>query len=117
MSSPVEKIYQLIKLVESGKTLKAFDLFYHPLVLVQENEDVPISGKIANKQKEEAFAEAISEVRVAKALKVCSGENITMVEWHFDFTHAVLGRRNYKQVAIQEWKDGLIIKEKFYYPN
>jgi len=38
-----------------------------------------------------------------------------MVEWHFDYTHKDWGIRNYTQVAVQDWKDGKIVKEKFYY--
>jgi hypothetical protein len=38
-----------------------------------------------------------------------------MVEWHYDYTHAEWGERNYTQVSVQEWQDGQIVKEKFYY--
>jgi hypothetical protein len=39
------------------------------------------------------------------------------VEWWMDFTHKDYGVRNYKQLAVQRWKDGQIIEEKFYYNN
>ena len=38
-----------------------------------------------------------------------------MVEWHFDYTHRDWGVRKYNQVTVQEWKDGRIISERFYY--
>jgi hypothetical protein len=40
-----------------------------------------------------------------------------MVEWHFDYTHKELGVKNFTQVAIQEWKNGKINREKFYYQS
>ena len=38
-----------------------------------------------------------------------------MVEWHMDYTHKDWRVKNYTQVAVQVWKDGQIINEKFYY--
>jgi len=39
----------------------------------------------------------------------------SMVQWHVDYTHKDWGVRNYKQVSVQDWKDGRIIKEQFFY--
>ena len=82
---------------------------------MQENESSPVVGKAANQKREEEFFSSITEFRQANPTKVAVGENLTMVEWHFDYTHKDWGVKNYKQVCVQEWKDGLIIFEKFYY--
>lgn len=115
MSNLLEKITDLNDLILQGKGLEAFEKYYDENVIMQENELEPTIGKIENREREKEFANSITEFRSAKALKVSVGENITMVEWHLDFTHKEWGVRNYHQVAIQEWKDGKIIKEKFYY--
>jgi hypothetical protein len=48
---------------------------------------------------------------------VAIGLGVTMVEWKFDYTHEDWGVRDYKQVSVQEWEDGKIVKEKFYYAD
>ena len=115
MSSLLEKINDLNNMVLQGKALEAFDKYYHEDLVMQENESTPVVGKAANRKREEEFFGAITEFRGAQALKVTAGENTTMVEWHFDYTHKDWGVRKYNQVAVQEWKDGQIISEKFYY--
>ena len=45
---------------------------------------------------------------------VVSG-NRAFVVWRLDIDHAEWGTMNMTQVAIQEWKDGRIVREKFVY--
>ncbi|WP_228530336.1 SnoaL-like domain-containing protein [Tamlana sp. I1] len=115
MHELIEKISEVNDLILQGKSLEAFEMFYHDDVIIQENDNPECIGKCLNRKREEAFFESITEFRCAKPLKVTVGENITMVEWHYDYTHKDWGVKNYNQVAVQEWKDGKIIKERFYY--
>ncbi|NRB51432.1 MAG: nuclear transport factor 2 family protein [Saprospiraceae bacterium] len=115
MSDLLEKIHDLNDMILQGKALEAFDKYYHEDIVMQENDHPPIAGKVANRQREEDFFGAITEFRGAQPLKVTVGNNLTMVEWHFDYTHRDWGVRKYNQVTVQEWKDGRIISERFYY--
>ena len=115
MSTLLEKVTELNDTILQGKVMEAFEKYYHQDVSMQENEQPATVGKEANRIREEEFAEALVEFRAAKVLKVAVGENISMVEWHFDYTHREWGVRNYTQISVQEWKDGQIIREKFYY--
>jgi len=115
MSNLLEKIHDLNSMILQGQALEAFDKYYHEDIVMQENDNEPVAGKAANREREEAFFGAITEFRGAKPLKVTVGENTTMVEWHFDYTHKDWGVRKYNQVTVQEWKDGQIINERFYY--
>jgi len=117
MTTLLEKISGLNDLVLQGKLLEAFDLYYHDDVIMQENENPPTVGKETNRKREEDFFSAITEFRHAKPLKLTVGEGITMVQWHYDYTHKDWGVRNYTQVSVQEWKNGKIIKEQFFYGN
>jgi hypothetical protein len=45
---------------------------------------------------------------------VVSG-NRAFVVWRVDIDHAEWGTINTTQVAVQEWKDGRIVREKFVY--
>jgi hypothetical protein len=40
---------------------------------------------------------------------------LAFVVWRVDIDHAEWGTMNMTQVAIQEWKDGRIVREKFVY--
>lgn len=115
MNSISEKIHELNELFVQGKALEAFDKFYADEVVMQENEQEPTVGKEANRRREEEFFSKVTEIRKAEALRVAIGVGCTMVEWHFDYTHEDWGVRNYNQVSVQEWKDGKIVKETFYY--
>lgn len=115
MRKLLEKIHDLNALVLQGKALEAFDKYYHPEVVMQENEQAPTVGKSNNRAREEAFFAAITEFRDAKPLKVSVGDHVTMVEWYYDYTHRDWGKRTYTQVSVQRWQDDLIIEEKFYY--
>ena len=115
MSALLEKIDDLNDLVLQGKALEAFEKYYHDEVIMQENESSPTIGKEANRQREKEFFSSITEFRTAWPLKITVGEGVSMVQWHYDYTHRDWGVRNYSQVSVQEWKDGKIIKEQFFY--
>ncbi|QMU31063.1 nuclear transport factor 2 family protein [Adhaeribacter radiodurans] len=117
MITLLEKISDLNDLVLQGKALEAFEKYYHDDVVMQENENTPTLGKAANRQRENEFFSSITEFGGAHPLKVTVGEGVTMVQWHYDYTHKDWGVRNYTQVSVQEWQDGKIIKEQFFYGN
>lgn len=117
MENLMEKKTDLNQLVMAGNGLEAFEKYYHEAISMQENENSPTIGKAANRQRELDFYENVTRFRGAQPLKVAVGQNTTMVEWHYDYSHAEWGDRNYHQVSVQEWQDGQIIREKFYYPQ
>ena len=117
MLTLLQKIEDLNKLVVEGKSLEAFEKYYHDDVMMRENENIPTIGKEANRDREKEFYAAVTEFRSAKPIKITVGEDISMVQWHYDYTHKDWGTRNYNQVSVQEWKDGKIIKEQFFYGN
>ena len=117
MMALLEKITGLNDLVLKGKALEAFEAYYDDDVIMQENENAPTIGKEANRKREKEFYSSILEFRSAELLKMTIGENITMTQWHYDYTHKEWGIRNYIQVSVQEWKNNKIIKEQFFYGN
>ncbi len=60
------------------------------------------------------YAEKFNQ-KVFKAVAV--GDDTTMVEWSFDMTYKGGQRSKMEQVAVQKWKDGKIIHERFYYSS
>lgn len=102
----------------SGKILEAFEKYYSPNVTMQENENPVTIGKDACRINEEAFVNGITEFRNGSVKNVLLSDNISVVEWKFDFTHKDWGVRNYTQVSVQRWNnEGQIVNEKFNYNN
>ncbi|MGF1448575.1 MAG: SnoaL-like domain-containing protein [Opitutales bacterium] len=107
-------IEDLNALVLSGKALEAFEKYYDESIVMVEKNDVLAEGKDANRKREEEFFANITEFRGAEVKAVAVGENVSMVEWHFDYVHKEWGHMKYDQVAVAKWKDGKIVHERFY---
>ena len=108
-------VEDLNSMILKGQIMEAFEKYYHNDVVMQENEQTPTIGKAANREREEQFLANLVEFRKAEAKAVAVGDNVTMVEWFFDYTHKEWGKKTYHQVAVQRWKDGKIMHERFYY--
>lgn len=108
---------QLNQMILEGKILDAFDKFYADDVVMQDNNYPARDGKEINRQFEEAFVNGLTEFRGAKVVNTIISDDLAVVEWWFDYTHKDFGTRNYTQLAVQRWKNGKIIEEKFYYNN
>ncbi len=114
----IEKsLKDLNDLVLSGKALDAFEKYYHEEVSMQENHFPPTVSKEANRERELQFYKDVTAFREAKVEGLAVGDDISYVTWHYDYTHAQWGVRNYTQVSVQHWKDGKIIHEQFLYSN
>lgn len=105
----------LAKMIGEGKILEAFEKYYDENVTMQENEGEPRVGKAVSRAYEEAFVHGITEMHGGKILGVAVGENYSTIESFMDVTHKEWGRIARTQVAVQHWKDGKVVSEKFYY--
>lgn len=114
-----EKIENLNRMIQSGKNLEAFEKYYHQEVVMQENNHPHTAGKDANREREKKAAEQqmamLEQFHGAEVKSVAVGDNTTIVEWSFDMTYKGGKRVKMEQVAVQKWKDGQIIHERFYY--
>ena len=113
-----EKVIELNTMIQSGKLMDAFEKYYHPEVVMQENNDEPTIGKDANRERELQVLKQQSET-IEKfhghVNAVTEGEDVTMVEWTFDMTFKGGMQVKQDQIAVQKWQDGQIISERFYY--
>lgn len=113
-----QKVKALYELVIQGATIEAMELFYAENVTMQENEQEPRVGKsfcIAHEQqllkqmpdfKAHIVSQAIDPVR-----------EIVFTELDIRFTTGNNVLMNLKEVAVQQWQDGQVIREKFYYKD
>ena len=103
------------ELVLQGKAMEAFEKYYGEDVVMQENENPPTIGKDSNRRREEEFFSKIVEFRAGELKNVAFGENVIISEWFYDYTHEDWGKRTYHQVSVQQWRDGKVFHERFYY--
>ena len=111
------EVDQLNQMVLEGKILDAFEKFYAPEVVMQDNDYPARVGKDLNRQYEEGFVNGVTEFREARVLNTLVSDDMAVTEWWFDYTHKDYGTRTYRQLAVQRWKNGQIVEEKFYYNN
>ena len=112
MSHPV---HTLVEFVQNGKILEAFETFYADHVVMQENGGQPTVGKDANRAREEQFVAFVSEVHENKANTVVANGDSSAIHWNLEFTAADGKRYRYDQIALQQWENGKIVSERFFY--
>lgn len=109
------QVEDLVKLVQSGHLLEAFDKYYAEDVVMQENSYPATAGKAVNREREIQFLSSVKEVHEATAkFTLVDGEQ-AVIGWVLDFTNTEGKRLRMDQVAHQTWADGQIIRERFYY--
>ncbi|GAB2592336.1 SnoaL-like domain-containing protein [Spirosoma areae] len=103
----------LIAMMAAGKPLEAFEKFYHDDVEKTDLDGIMHTGKAANKQVGIELLSKVKTVRDFTAVgKVVKG-NRSFLVWSLDFDHADNGPVTVTEVAIQDWHDGKIIKERY----
>lgn len=113
----LDKANEMYNMVYSGQLLDAFEKFYHEDVVMVEATGASRTGKQANREYEMNFVSFLQEIHGGEVLKIASNETegVTMVESWMEFTLKDGSRNKLEQVAVQKWKDGQIIHERFYY--
>lgn len=112
---------ELNQMILSGEILPAFEKFYHEDVVMSDNDVDHREGKARNRQHEEQFVGGITAFHGAEVKNVAvhergEGSGTAFAEWFMHFDHAAYGDdTRMKQVAVQEWEDGQIVRETFYH--
>jgi len=106
---------QLNAMVLNGQAMEAFEQFYADDVVMQENEKEPTVGKAANRERELQFFASVEQFHGAAVTASAVGDGVSFVEWEMDLTFKGGSRVMLRQVSVRHWKDGKIVREKFYY--
>ena len=105
--------------IPTGKAMEAFEKFYADDVVMQENSDEPFVGKDVNRKRELEFFGSVEEFHGAKVVSSAVNEEagVGFSEWVYDVTFKSGGRVKMEQTAVRYWKDGKVVKERFYHPG
>jgi len=115
MSEIRDRVEKLNSMVLEGKIMDAMNEFYADDVVMAENDNPPTVGLAANLEREQAFVNNTTWYGAEVKDVVVDGDT-SMVQWRLDFHNVEYGPRlAFTQVAVQKWRDGKIIDERFYY--
>ena len=112
-----ERVTDLYDMILNGRLMDGFEKHYHDDVVMMEIGDEPRHGKTINREHELKWLSNIETFHGAAVDAITANEEtgVTMVENWMDVTIKGAGRVKFVQVAVQRWKDGLIIEERFYH--
>lgn len=105
----------LNRMVLQGRILDAFETFYADDVVMQENAATPVVGKTDNRERERRFVESIEQFHGAQLLGTATRDDRSYSEWLLDVTFKGGVRVKLEQVAVRHWRDGQVVRERFYY--
>jgi ketosteroid isomerase-like protein len=108
------KVLDLVALVERGRMLEAIQTYYAHDVAMQENVSPPTVGFDANYAREAAFYGSLREAKFTPVSIVVEGDRAA-INWIFDYTTADGKRYRMDEIAVQTWRDGKIVHERYIY--
>ncbi len=111
-----ENVKSLNELIVRGDTLKAMETYYAGEVIMQDNEEQPRKGKVACMEFEKKMLRGTTSNNsrlLSQALDI--EKSIVFGEWEHNFTTRDNKNLRLTETSVQHWKDGQIVREKFYY--
>lgn len=99
----------------TGKMMEVFEELYSDDVTMQENTDAPCVTKDANRQREQGMVSAVEAWHGSKLLSSAVAGDTSFSEWEFDVTYKGAPRMTMAQVSVRTWRDGKVVRERFYH--
>jgi hypothetical protein len=108
------RLDELLAYLREGRIMEAMNEFYAENVTM-EDPSQSTHGLAANIERERSWMDSIKEVRNFQVPRVATGSNTAMYENIMDWTDKEGHDHHLEQVAVQTWKNGKIIHERFYF--
>lgn len=115
MSANNVRIHELLDYVRNGKIMDAMKEFYADDVVMTEPAYGETVGLAANLEREQKFVDSVKTFKNFEAPAVAVGDGVSLYENVMDWTDVEGNDIHVEQVAVQKWKDGKIVHERFYY--
>jgi hypothetical protein len=109
------RIHDLLDHVRQGKIMDAMKEFYADDVVMEEPKYGKTVGLAANLEREQKFVDSVKEFKGFEAKNISVGENCATYENVMDWVDVDGQNIHVEQVSVQQWKDGKIVHERFYY--
>ena len=108
------QVLDLIELVQNGKMLEAISKHYAEDVAMQENTAAPTVGFAENYAREAAFYGSLRSASFRLVSVLIEGDRAAL-NWIFDYTIADGQQYRMDEIAIQTWRNGKIVHERYVY--
>ena len=115
MTSIRDGVRVIVDGVRRGAIVDTFERWYADDVEMSENGADPCVGKDANREREQAFAASVAAWHGAEAHAVVIEGDRAAIEWTLDFTPKGGARSAIRQMSLQTWRDGKVVREAFYH--
>ncbi|MBC8101912.1 MAG: nuclear transport factor 2 family protein [Cytophagales bacterium] len=109
-----EKVRHLTELVTTGRANEAYRTYYAPDVVMQENGETPRTSLQASIDRQDQATTGVTVNEFAPRSIVVDGSHAA-IEWVIDITTPDGSHIHIEEFALQTWKDGKIVQERFYY--
>jgi hypothetical protein len=106
---------ELNEMIVACRHAEAFEKFYADDCEMQENHDPPTCGKRANREREKRFFAMLDRFHSIELKASAVGDDVSFSEWRNEMTLEGHGRVVTEQTSVRRWRDGLVVKERFYY--
>lgn len=110
-----DRVHELQDYIKGGRVLEAMKEFYAPNCSMQENSETPVVGLGPNIEREKQFLAQVKEWIGYEPRTICVGPDASAVESSIEFINTEGKRVKMEEVAVQHWREGKIISERFYY--
>ena len=107
-------VHALIALVENGRMLDAMTQFYAEDVAMQENVSPPNVGFAENYARESSFYGSLKALKFTLVSVIIEGDH-AVINWVFDYTTADGKQYRMDEIAVQTWRNGKIVHERYIY--
>ena len=111
----LDRVTELIALARKGKFLEAIERFYAQDATMQENCDPPRTGLPALLENERHVLAAVPDIRVERVESWIVDGDRAAIHWVFAYTDPAGRKIQLDEIAYQEWRDGRIVRERFFY--
>lgn len=115
MSDQNVRIRELLDFIASGRIMEAMNEFYGEEVTMEEPAYGATVGLPANLEREQAFVDSVATFKTFEAKNVTTSADASSYENVMAWTTTEGQDVRIEQVAVQEWKNGKIVRERFYY--
>ena len=112
--STLELDQQLNTLIIHGKSADAFLKFYAEDVVAQENDEPERVGRDAWMRARQEMEKMIKKFD-ARVLAHAANGDVSFSEWEYNIELEGMGSMRIAQVAVRRWKDGKVVRERFYH--
>ena len=114
----LERAQKLAEMIGQGQLNEALDELYDDNVVIIEATGDTFETKSKQKERVVEWQNSLEAMHGGGVYAITANEEaeVTMIESYVEVTFkGAPGPVKFEEVAVQNWKDGKIIKERFYY--